>query len=327
MDSNSPFYELSDVISKNMTLPPVVYLKPEECEQVEGLFATLKREYASAALWKDTRCKALIAELLICFDRSRRSTLLPDFTKQDNNREFEIWKVVQHIHAAFDTDIGLEELAKTFHYNPSYLNRLLKQNIGLNFDEILQEVRIRNACALLSYPLTQVNEIGLAVGYKSQETFYRAFKSVKGISPENYRKLYVYHGNGNKKVPTCAALNVQIVYYMHLHYNENLTLSTLARQFHYSEDYLREVLAENSMSFVSLLHEIRIFHACSLLRTTKSPVNEIGFNVGFDSTETFYRVFKKLRGITPGEYRKRAITDEQNALNVDVIDLKEIQSG
>jgi AraC-type DNA-binding domain-containing proteins len=310
LNSNTPFFELSDIVFKNLSLPPITQLDAPAFEKLKSLFAEIQQEYSDLNLWKDTLIKAKVSEILIYFDRCRNLAQDTVALSSSVPKKLNIWKVIEYIHASFNRDITLVDISEKFHYSSSYLNKLLKGNIGLSFDEILQEVRIRNACAMLTYPLLSVNKIAMAIGYHSQEAFYRAFKSVKGTSPEKYRKLFLSHKDDVGKYNTRSVLNAQIIYYLHLHYNEDLTLSSLALAFHYNETYLSDILIQNDTSFLNLLHEIRIYHACTLLLTTEMPVSDIGFSVGFDSTETFFRVFRKLRDSSPGDYRKKYVAQE-----------------
>lgn len=96
-----------------------------------------------------------------------------------------------------------------------------------------------------------------------------------------------------------------ILRYIHLHYQEDITLSHLAKQFHISAPYLSELFKEKvGQNFVSFLHDIRIQHACSLLSSTDISVSEIAFEVGYGSLKTFSRVFRDQRNMTPTTYRK-----------------------
>jgi len=301
LDENNPSFELSDMILQDKTLPPVISLASKDYEKIHGIFSDLKDEHENMKTWKESLIQAKIAEIIIYFDRIRRAAL-PSADK-DGQEEQNIWKAIEFIHKSFEREITLTEVADKFHYSKTRLNESLMKYTGLHFEDLLQEIRIRNACAFLPFPLMSVSEIASLVGYKSLESFYRAFKRVKGISPGNYRKLYFNNTDRNKT--THSFINARIIYYMHLHFNEDITLSSVAQYFHYNENYLCEMLIQNGLSFVQLLHEIRIYHACALLLTTDRQINEIGFTVGFNSVETFYRVFKKLKAMSPGEYRKR----------------------
>jgi AraC-type DNA-binding domain-containing proteins len=298
---NNTFYELNDMISKSLLLPPVAALNSSDTTKVNMIFGELLQEYTDLNLWKESLIRAKITEILIYFDRCRKAS---HYSVDERRKELNVWEVMEYIHSSFNKEITLVEVSEKFHYNASYLNKQLKKQIGLDFDGILQEVRVRNACTLLAYPVVSINEVANIVGYKSRGLFFRAFRNVKGMSPENYRKLNFSNNNYTSKPTMHTVLNAQIIYYLHLHYSEDITLSSLAKEFHYNESYLSEILVQNGVNFVSLLHEIRIYHACALLLTTDTAINEIGFNVGFDSPITFSHVFKKLKGISPGEYRK-----------------------
>ena len=41
-----------------------------------------------------------------------------------------------------------------------------------------------------------------------------------------------------------------------------------------------------------------------MLRFTDKTIEQIGCEVGFSDTNYFTRLFRKIEGITPGEYRK-----------------------
>lgn len=56
-------------------------------------------------------------------------------------------------------------------------------------------------------------------------------------------------------------------------------------------------------SFLKYLTEVRISAAKQLLTTSDLPVNEIGRQVGIDNPNTLIRTFKKVVGVTPGQFR------------------------
>jgi AraC-like DNA-binding protein len=97
----------------------------------------------------------------------------------------------------------------------------------------------------------------------------------------------------------------KVIHYMHIHYRDSLTLSGLAEAFHFNETYLSEQIKKHAgKNFVSLLHEIRIRHACSLLASTDMTVSDIAYEVGYGSTKTLFKAFQRYKGVTPGAYRK-----------------------
>jgi transcriptional regulator GlxA family with amidase domain len=49
---------------------------------------------------------------------------------------------------------------------------------------------------------------------------------------------------------------------------------------------------------------LRITRARELLATTDCPTLDVAANCGFESVEHFYRIFRRLTGMTPRTYRK-----------------------
>ncbi|MDO4339401.1 MAG: AraC family transcriptional regulator [Eubacteriales bacterium] len=94
--------------------------------------------------------------------------------------------------------------------------------------------------------------------------------------------------------------------YLEEHYQERITLDRLAEEFYINKFYLTRVFKEQfGTTVLSYLDHIRITHAKRLLRFSELTIEEIGREVGVHEPGYFNRVFKKVEGITPGEYRKR----------------------
>lgn len=308
LQENSPFIELKNLVFYNLGASPFTTFEDAASETIIGLFDSLLKEFSEYEKWKEVLFKSIIAQIFILFDRHRSKTAVPSQKDSDGSR---IWDIIEYINLHYNEDIRLADVAAKFYYSSSRLNKLIKEHTNLTFDDLLTETRIRNACAMLIYHKTSVSYIAAAVGYQSEETFFRTFKNIKGISPGNYRKSHVEQKQ-NMVFPLC--IDAKIIYYLHKHYAEDISPASVANAFHYSEGYLCDVLkSQTGQSFLELLHEIRIFHAGVLLLTSDMPVNQIGFEVGFNSTETFLRVFKKIKGIPPGAYRKSGGTTENAA--------------
>ena len=56
------------------------------------------------------------------------------------------------------------------------------------------------------------------------------------------------------------------------------------------------------------LQTIRIEKACELLETTTRTVMEIAYDVGYQDMKYFYELFRRQKGISPKQYRKRHMT-------------------
>jgi two-component system response regulator YesN len=88
----------------------------------------------------------------------------------------------------YKEDFSLQELAEIIKISPTYLSRLLKNEIGVSFIEYLTQVRIEKAIQMMSDPTIKLYEVAEKVGYSNQHYFSTTFKKVMGLSPAEYRK-------------------------------------------------------------------------------------------------------------------------------------------
>ncbi|MDD3240222.1 MAG: AraC family transcriptional regulator [Lachnospira sp.] len=85
----------------------------------------------------------------------------------------------------------------------------------------------------------------------------------------------------------------------------DINLGMIAEKFHYTPEYTSKIIKEyTGMTFKQILQKIRIERAESLLLDSNMTVQNIGFQVGYDNTEHFIRVFRKVHHMSPTEYRK-----------------------
>ncbi|MFD2115503.1 response regulator [Paenibacillus yanchengensis] len=96
-----------------------------------------------------------------------------------------------------------------------------------------------------------------------------------------------------------------IVDYIHEHYDRDLSLDEVAAHAGIHPNYLCAIMKRDlATSFVTYLRELRIKQAKQLLRTQiHLPIDQISAAVGYDRPRQFFKVFKKVTGMTPGQYR------------------------
>ncbi|WP_438444102.1 helix-turn-helix domain-containing protein [Gorillibacterium sp. sgz5001074] len=102
------------------------------------------------------------------------------------------------------------------------------------------------------------------------------------------------------------ALIEEIKNYIEQHYsNPDLSLKHLSDQFQISGKYASHLFKEEfNTKFVDFLVHLRMKRAESLLESTGDTIQDIATKVGYANAITFGRVFKKVVGVTPGDYRK-----------------------
>jgi len=88
------------------------------------------------------------------------------------------------------------------------------------------------------------------------------------------------------------------------HSGEELSLRKVAKAVSISANHLSEKFKQvTGVNFVDYIARTRFEKTCDLLRNSNLRISEIAFAVGFQSLSQFNRVFKKLAGESPTEYR------------------------
>jgi YesN/AraC family two-component response regulator len=88
------------------------------------------------------------------------------------------------------------------------------------------------------------------------------------------------------------------------HSDEKISLHEIAKAINISANYLSEKFKKiTGINFVDYVAHTRIEKASDLLHNVNLRISEIAFAVGFQSLSQFNRVFKKLTGQSPTEFR------------------------
>ncbi|EHS59354.1 response regulator [Paenibacillus kribbensis] len=103
-----------------------------------------------------------------------------------------------------------------------------------------------------------------------------------------------------------------IARYLVAHYNEDISLQDMASRFYLSREYIsRKFKQEYGVNLSDYLCRIRMDKAKLLLLNDKLRLHHIAGMVGYQDEKYFGKVFKKLEGVTPGEFRKRHSANPQ----------------
>ncbi|HZG86701.1 helix-turn-helix domain-containing protein [Paenibacillus sp.] len=117
--------------------------------------------------------------LYVCLTRSER----------ESDSETGIQYICKYIRENCGEDLSLVQCAEMIGVSPSYLSRLFKKEMGMNFLEYVVECKVSEAKRLLRETERSISEIALAVGY-SERNLNRIFQRHIQLSPGNYRAKY-----------------------------------------------------------------------------------------------------------------------------------------
>ena len=117
-----------------------------------------------------------------------------------------------------------------------------------------------------------------------------------------------------------AARHSDLIYrtmqFLHSDFSRKLSLEEVAHHVYISPTYLSRVFkAEVGCSMVDYLNRVRIEKSKELLANDNLRLIEVALQCGFESQSYFNRIFKQNCGLTPQQYRKKLLHDEQDSLS------------
>lgn len=99
-----------------------------------------------------------------------------------------LYKIFGFIELEYNKDCTLKSMAEKLTYDHSYLSRYFKNNVGIGFNDYLNQYRINAACEMLTNTDCSILQCAMDCGYSSVRSFNRAFKAILGITPSAYIK-------------------------------------------------------------------------------------------------------------------------------------------
>lgn len=117
------------------------------------------------------------------------------------------------------------------------------------------------------------------------------------------RTLPLLHLTDRKK-PSCRELTARTSVYLAEHFQENITLSSLAKALYVSPYTASRIISSDLQTNLhGYLNDIRIEYVCTMLCRTDKSITEISEDAGFVSLRTFNRAFRKRMRMSPREFR------------------------
>lgn len=107
----------------------------------------------------------------------------------------------------------------------------------------------------------------------------------------------------SSQFPGCSKIIKNICQYVKVHYGETISTKTLADLFHINPSHLsRQFKKEMKITLTEYIQNVRIEEAKYLIKLGKYTMTEIAGLVGFNDSQYFSNIFKKIEGITPREF-------------------------
>lgn len=116
--------------------------------------------------------------------------------------EMDIKEMMHYIEHNLTSDFSLTDIAGKVNYSPYYCSTRFRQCTGTSIKKYTLKRRLQCAAEVLCHTDSRIIDIAHQYGYSSQEAFSRAFLTLYGISPYEYRKRKLPISNYAVKYPS-----------------------------------------------------------------------------------------------------------------------------
>ena len=275
-----------------VVLPPAIVELEEQDDFCQGLFITDIGYYPKAEHHHRIREKGIGQYLLIyCVDGSGFYVVDGKRHEVKKNQYFILPIGKPHEYGAteghFWTVYWLHFCGKAAHVfaegaaTPQTINVTMQSRISerINiFDEILTTLHFGDSIEDLRYASSLLSHFLASMRYLGQ------FRRAKAGAEKDIVE--------------------QAIHYMRENIENRITLAEVLRYVGYSQSHFSTVFKKKTgMSPLSYFNRLKVEHACKLLKTTDLKVNMICYKVGIEDPLYFSRLFSKVMGMSPTDYR------------------------
>lgn len=120
-----------------------------------------------------------------------RSVLGENLDMRAVSQNYSIARVQNYIEQHYNEKITVKILAELVNMSVSSFSRLFKRELNISPIEYLIEVRIEKSKILLRRKEVTITEISMRCGFSGSAHYTTSFKRIQGITPSEYRELYI----------------------------------------------------------------------------------------------------------------------------------------
>ena len=114
-----------------------------------------------------------------------------NYTNTHKISETERMRIVhEYVLKHFKENINLSTVSSLSNMTEAAFCRYFKSRTNKTFSDFVKEIRIGNACKMLQDENKSISQTCYESGYNTVSNFNNQFKSLKGVSPLQYQKLY-----------------------------------------------------------------------------------------------------------------------------------------
>ncbi|NDL67030.1 response regulator transcription factor [Anaerotalea alkaliphila] len=190
------------------------------------------------------------------------------------------------------------------------------QHIDAHLDEIkgsclLEQVEVKNFLGNLVFNMTVALSAMVPDNQKIEQKKYQYFDAINHASTfeEAHFHFRTFFSEAIAKINESGEEPLsnfdRLLAYIEAHYQDPLSLTELAKHFHFNASYLSSYFSQHmGQGFNEYLTTIRMENAKRLLGESDWSIAEVGAMVGYPDHSYFCKVFKRRHHLSPSRYRK-----------------------
>ena len=92
-------------------------------------------------------------------------------------------KTLSYLEKSYTSDLTLNDIAQHFSYSTYYTSRLINENLGVSFSNLLRIIRINKSIELIRSTSLPLEKIAAKTGFKTYRNLYNSFYKIYDMSP------------------------------------------------------------------------------------------------------------------------------------------------
>lgn len=114
------------------------------------------------------------------------------YTKNRSGYSKQLQMLLEFIDLHYSSDVSLTKLSELSQLHPNYISSLFVKELGMNYLKYINGLRLNKVLQLINENIDMpIATLATNLGYSSERQFYRMFKHLMNLTPNEYREKVI----------------------------------------------------------------------------------------------------------------------------------------